>query len=64
MNYIRLVIVSLIVGLNFLSCNINAEIPEVPNYEQNENPINEEPEPRHIKLISLGDSYTIGQSVC
>jgi|TARA_B110000003_G_scaffold274725_1_gene315417 lysophospholipase L1-like esterase len=63
-NYIRLVIVSLIVGLNFLSCNINAEIPEVPNYEQNENPINEEPEPRHIKLISLGDSYTIGQSVC
>ena len=64
MNYIRLVIVNLIVGLNFLSCNINAEIPEVPNYEQNENPINEEPEPRHIKLISLGDSYTIGQSVC
>ncbi|MBT4916199.1 MAG: SGNH/GDSL hydrolase family protein [Formosa sp.] len=64
MNYIRLVIVTLIVGLNFLSCNINAEIPEVPNYEQNENPINEEPEPRHIKLISLGDSYTIGQSVC
>ena len=64
MNYIRLVIVSLIVGLNLLSCNINAEIPEVPNYEQNENPINEEPEPRHIKLISLGDSYTIGQSVC
>lgn len=64
MNYIRLVIVPLIVGLNFLSCNINAEIPEVPNYEQNENPINEEPEPRHIKLISLGDSYTIGQSVC
>mgnify|MGYP000483319152 FL=1 len=64
MNYIRLVIVHLIVGLNFLSCNINAEIPEVPNYEQNENPINEEPEPRHIKLISLGDSYTIGQSVC
>jgi lysophospholipase L1-like esterase len=63
-NYIRLVIVNLIVGLNFLSCNINAEIPEVPNYEQNENPINEEPEPRHIKLISLGDSYTIGQSVC
>jgi lysophospholipase L1-like esterase len=63
-NYIRLVIVPLIVGLNFLSCNINAEIPEVPNYEQNENPINEEPEPRHIKLISLGDSYTIGQSVC
>jgi lysophospholipase L1-like esterase len=63
-NYIRLVIVTLIVGLNFLSCNINAEIPEVPNYEQNENPINEEPEPRHIKLISLGDSYTIGQSVC
>ena len=64
MNYIRLVIVTLIVDLNFLSCNINAEIPEVPNYEQNENPINEEPEPRHIKLISLGDSYTIGQSVC
>jgi lysophospholipase L1-like esterase len=63
-NYIRLVIVNLILGLNFLSCNINAEIPEVPNYEQNENPINEEPEPRHIKLISLGDSYTIGQSVC
>jgi lysophospholipase L1-like esterase len=57
---------------SILSCNKKAEIPYVPSYtsdqdddddddddeEENETP------PRNIKLLSLGDSYTIGQSVC
>lgn len=66
---LRLFILISIVSLNFLSCNIKAEIPEISSYEQTEDPENEEPEgeeplPIYFKLISLGDSYTIGQSVC
>ena len=66
---LRLFILISIVSLNFLSCNIKAEIPEISSYEQTEDPEDEEPEdeeplPIYFKLISLGDSYTIGQSVC
>jgi lysophospholipase L1-like esterase len=66
---LRIFILISIVSLNLLSCNIKAEIPEISSYEQTEDPEDEEPEdeeplPIYFKLISLGDSYTIGQSVC
>tara|TARA_B110000483_G_scaffold189811_1_gene225219 strand:+ start:707 stop:1468 length:762 start_codon:yes stop_codon:yes gene_type:complete len=65
----RLLILNLSIGISILSCNIKAEIPEVPNYNGVNEIVDEEgeeetPIPRDFRLISLGDSYTIGQNVC
>lgn len=61
---------SAVVALSFLliifSCNKKSEVPYVPPYDQIENPTdtdNETP-PQSYNILSLGDSYTIGQSVC
>ena len=58
-------ILSLTIGLIFVGCNIKSEIPEVPYYTGGGDPTEEDVNvPRNFKLISLGDSYTIGQNVC
>ena len=62
---LRTLIITLTISLIFVGCNINSEIPEVPYYIGDDDPAEEEEYvPRNFKLISLGDSYTIGQSVC
>lgn len=58
-------ILSLTIGLIFVGCNIKSEIPEVPYYTGGGDPTEEDVNvSRNFKLISLGDSYTIGQNVC
>lgn len=58
---------------SLLSCNKKADVPYVASYtgDQNDddddggdNGGNNETPPQNFKLLSLGDSYTIGQSVC
>ena len=62
---LRTLIITLTISLIFVGCNINSEIPEVPYYIGDDDPAEEEEYvTRNFKLISLGDSYTIGQSVC
>jgi lysophospholipase L1-like esterase len=52
------------------SCNVNEEILSEPNTTvtdntNNESPVNNpEPSTKNFQLLSLGDSYTIGESVC
>ena len=57
MNYILLLILAL------LSCS-NNEIFNSENQMNVDDIVIEEPNPNAIKILSLGDSYTIGQSVC
>lgn len=59
---LQILTLTLIVSVINVSCNIKSEIPNVPIYDVADEPI--EYIPRGFKLISLGDSYTIGQSVC
>lgn len=59
---LQILTLTLIVSVINVSCNIKSEIPNVPIYDVADEPI--EYIPRSFKLISLGDSYTIGQSVC
>ena len=59
---LQILTLTLIVSIINISCNIKSEIPNVPIYDGADEPI--EYIPRSFKLISLGDSYTIGQSVC
>ena len=57
---------------SLLSCNKKAEVPYVPTITDTQNndddvddgDDDEETTPQNYKLLSLGDSYTIGQSVC
>jgi acyl-CoA thioesterase-1 len=48
----------LIVGLTFFGCNSNTDSPAGDTNTENTTA------PENFKLIALGDSYTIGQSVC
>ena len=59
---LQILTLTLIASVINVSCNIKSEIPNVPIYDVADEPI--EYIPRSFKLISLGDSYTIGQSVC
>lgn len=65
---IRFLVVLLSVSI--LSCTSDDGLPDMPNVmpvEANEEPVEptEEPvEPQSYQILSLGDSYTIGQSVC
>lgn len=59
---LQILTLTLIASVINVSCNIKSEIPNVPIYDVADEPI--EYIPRGFKLISLGDSYTIGQSVC
>lgn len=68
-NRFGLVIFSLGFVVLLVSCNTKAEIPYVPPYEQIEDPLDDNNDendipPQSYKLLSLGDSYTIGQNVC
>ncbi|MDB9954082.1 SGNH/GDSL hydrolase family protein [Flavobacteriaceae bacterium] len=59
---LKTVVLTLIVGLAFLGCNSSTAPPppaEITDPET-QTPANSE----NFKLIALGDSYTIGQSVC
>ena len=51
---LAIIVLTLTVGQFLLSCNSNTENPTEPI------PVT----PKNFKLIALGDSYTIGQSVC
>ena len=55
----------LLISTTLLSCNLKAEVPYVEPHSTigNENE-EEETTARLYKLLALGDSYTIGQSVC
>ena len=54
----KIIAVTLIVGLTFYACNSSTNSPSENN--NSETPTDS----RNFKLIALGDSYTIGQSVC
>lgn len=51
---LAIIVLTLTVGQFLLSCNSNTDTPTEPA------PV----VPKNFKLISLGDSYTIGQNVC
>ena len=58
----------LLISTTLLSCNQKAEVPYVEPYnaigDDEEEEEEEETTGRSFKLLALGDSYTIGQSVC
>lgn len=56
--YLKISLLTLSVGLTFFGCNSSADTPD--GSPDTENPV----APENFKLIALGDSYTIGQSVC
>lgn len=56
---LKIVILTLLVNLVFFGCNSKTE-----SNETSSTPEVEETNPKNFKLIALGDSYTIGQSVC
>lgn len=66
-NFFRLFFLSFVIVIALSSCNRKAEVPYFPPEDPIENPTsgdyNETP-PQHYNILSLGDSYTIGQSVC
>lgn len=56
---LKIVILTLLLNLAFFGCNSKTE-----SNETSSTPEVEETNPKNFKLIALGDSYTIGQSVC
>ena len=56
---LKIVLLTLLLSASFLGCNSKAELKETGS-----TPEVEETNPKNFKLIALGDSYTIGQSVC
>ena len=55
---LKFIALILIVGLTFFGCNSNTDSPAGDTNTENTTA------PENFKLIALGDSYTIGQSVC
>ena len=55
---LKIILLTFSVGLILFNCNSNSDTSS--NADGTENPT----VPKNFKLISLGDSYTIGQSVC
>jgi len=59
---LKTIVLTLTVGLAFLGCN---SCTDSPAPAESSNPEIQTPtDPQNFKLIALGDSYTIGQSVC
>jgi len=59
---LKTIVLTLIVGLAFLGCNSCTDSPTPA--ESSDPEIQTPADPQNFKLIALGDSYTIGQSVC
>jgi len=57
--FLKIIIFTVSFGVVFCGCNSNNS-NETPNTEHTENTAT----PKNFQLIALGDSYTIGQSVC